>query len=57
MDEVKVNIIGLGIMGKKVAQSLLRNSKVRVTAVADLKEENLQTAQAELNIKKTYQLY
>jgi len=53
----KVNIIGLGIMGKNVGRALLRNPMVRITAAADLSETNLSEGKAELGLEKTYTDY
>ncbi len=55
--ELKVNIIGLGIMGKSVARALMRNHLVRITAVADLKDDNLSSAKEEFSLEKTYNDY
>jgi predicted dehydrogenase len=52
--ELKVNIIGLGIMGKGVGRILERNPLVKVTAAADLKDENLEEGKAELGLESTY---
>ncbi len=52
--EFKVNIIGLGIMGKNVGRALLRNPMVKMTACADLKQENIDQAKAELGFEKGY---
>jgi predicted dehydrogenase len=38
---LKVNIIGVGIMGKAVARSLMHNPNVTLTAAADLSENTL----------------
>ena len=55
--ELKVNIIGLGIMGKSVARALMRNHLVRITAAADLKDDNLSSAKEEFSLEKTYNDY
>ena len=39
------------------SRALLRNPKVRLTAVADLKQENLEQAKAEFNLQATYKDY
>jgi predicted dehydrogenase len=52
--EFKVNIIGLGIMGKNVGRALLRNPMVKLTAGSDLKPENLETSKAEFGFERTY---
>jgi predicted dehydrogenase len=54
---VKVNIIGLGIMGKSVAKTLARNQNVEITAVCDLKPENLSIVKEELSSTETYTDY
>ena len=51
---LKVNIIGLGIMGKNVGRSLLRNPNVSITACADLKQDNIDEAKAELKFDNSY---
>jgi len=53
----KLNIIGLGIMGKNVARALSRNKQATVTAVCDLKDENLEECKAEFGFKNTYKDY
>jgi len=55
--ELKVNIIGVGIMGKGVARALQRNHLVKITAVADLKDENLDEAKKEFGLETTYKDY
>lgn len=55
--DFKINIIGLGIMGKNVCRALLRNPVVRLTAGADLKGENLDAAKAEFDIAGSYDDY
>ena len=52
--ELKVNIIGLGIMGKNVARALSRNTLVKITAASDLKQENLDSAKSEFGFERTY---
>ncbi len=52
--DFKVNIIGLGIMGKSVGRALLRNPMVKLTAGSDLKAENLEQAKAEFGFERTY---
>jgi len=54
---LKVNIIGLGIMGKCVAQVLLRNPQVTLTAIACLDENNRNYAKQEYGIKDAYSDY
>ncbi len=55
--ELKINIIGLGIMGKSVARALLRNPQVKITAVSDLKQENLDQSRAEFGVGSLYTDY
>ncbi|MFC1541012.1 Gfo/Idh/MocA family protein [Candidatus Latescibacterota bacterium] len=55
--ELKVNIIGLGIMGKGVGRILERHPQVKVTAAADLKDENLEEGKAEMGLERTYKDY
>lgn len=55
--DFKINVIGLGIMGKNVCRALLRNPMVRVTAAADLKGENVEAARAEFDLAGTYDDY
>jgi len=55
--ELKVNIIGVGIMGKNVGRALLRNPMVKLTACADLSGKNLEDAKAELKFEKSYTDY
>ncbi len=55
--ELKINIIGLGIMGKSVGRALLNNPRVKITAVSDLKQENLDQAKAEFQLERTYDDY
>ncbi len=57
MEKLKVNIIGMGIMGKGVARALLRNPHVSLTAIADLKPENRDDSKAEFNLERTYDDY
>ena len=52
--QLKVNIIGLGIMGKNVARTLLRNPQVKLTAAADLSQPRLEEAQAEFKLEHVY---
>ncbi len=54
---LKINIIGLGIMGKNVGRALARNPMVTITAAADLKDENLEEGKAEFDIERTYKDY
>ncbi len=54
---LKINIIGVGIMGRGVANTLQRNPDVQITAAADLSETNRDYAQAGLNIPKVYEDY
>jgi len=51
---LKVNIIGLGIMGKNVGRALLRNPNVSITACADLKQDSIEEAKAELKFDNSY---
>ncbi|MFB3906537.1 MAG: Gfo/Idh/MocA family protein [Acidobacteriota bacterium] len=53
--DFKVNIIGLGIMGKNAARVLKRIPGVRLTGGADLQDENLEAAKAEFQLENTYQ--
>ena len=55
--ELKVNIIGLGIMGRGVGRALMRNPMVHLTAGADLAEENLASAKDEFALERTYRGY
>ena len=55
--DFKVNIIGLGIMGKNVARALLRNPMVTITAAADLKNGNLEEGKAEFGLERIYNDY
>ncbi|MFC1574278.1 Gfo/Idh/MocA family protein [Candidatus Latescibacterota bacterium] len=55
--ELKVNIIGVGIMGKGVGRALQRNPNVKITACADLKQENLDAFMEELNFENSYTDY
>jgi predicted dehydrogenase len=55
--EFKINVIGVGIMGKNVCRALLRNPMVRLTAAADLSPENLEAAKAEFNFERAYRDY
>ena len=57
MDQIKVNVIGMGIMGKGVARALASNPRARLTAVADLKGENRDQGQAEFSLERTYENY
>lgn len=52
--ELKIAIIGLGIMGKGVGRALARNPQVKLVAGSDLKQENLDEAKAELGFANTY---
>ncbi len=52
--DFKINIIGVGIMGKNVARALRRNPMVRLTAAADLSAEDLQAAKEEFGLERTY---
>lgn len=52
--ELKVNIIGCGIMGTNVARALSRNNLIKLTAASDLKKENLESAKSEFGLEKTY---
>jgi predicted dehydrogenase len=51
---IKINIIGMGIMGKNVARALLRDPRVSVTAVADRNEKTLAAVREEFGIPHTY---
>jgi len=55
--ELKINIIGLGIMGMSVGRALLRNPMVRLTAGSDLKRENLEAARKEFGFGEVYEDY
>jgi len=55
--DFKINIIGMGIMGKGVARALSRNSMVTVSAAADLKKESLEAGKAEFGLERTYTDY
>lgn len=55
--ELKVGIIGLGIMGKGLARILSRNESVKITAAADLSEDRLEEARAEFGLEQTYRDY
>ena len=55
--KLKVNIIGVGIMGKSVGRVLLRNPAVKLTACADLSDDNLRVAKSELEFEKSYNDY
>jgi len=54
---LKVNIIGLGIMGKSVARALSRNNQVTITAASDLKDENLESGKSEFKLERVYKDY
>ncbi len=54
---LKINIVGLGIMGKGVARVLLRNRDVTLTAIAEPDEENREFAKNELGVENTYTDY
>jgi len=55
--QVKVNIIGVGIMGKNVGKALSRNPNLKITACADLKDENLEAAKKEFSFENSYKDY
>jgi predicted dehydrogenase len=55
--QFKINLIGLGIMGKNVARALQRNPMVNMTAAADLNEKTCEEAKSEFNFEKTYKDY
>jgi predicted dehydrogenase len=55
--EFKVNIIGLGIMGMNVGRALMRDPRVRLTAAADLRKENLDLGRAELGFERSFTDY
>lgn len=57
MQQLKVAIIGIGIMGTNVARVLAGNPAVRLTAAADLKPANLDRAKAEFRLETTYADY
>ncbi|MCC6143548.1 MAG: Gfo/Idh/MocA family oxidoreductase [Candidatus Hydrogenedentes bacterium] len=54
---LRVNIIGLGIMGKNVARALLRNRAVTVTAAADTDDGTRSAAQMEFRLPSVYADY
>jgi len=55
--DFKINIIGLGIMGKSVGNALLRNKMVKITAVSDLKDENLEAGREMFGVERVYKDY
>jgi len=55
--DFKINVIGVGIMGKNVCRALVRNPLVRLTAAANLSSENLEAAKAEFKLERTYRDY
>jgi len=55
--DFKINIIGLGIMGKSVGNALLRNKMVKITAVSDLKDENLEAGKEMFGVERVYKDY
>jgi len=55
--QVKIGIIGLGIMGRKAAEVFLRNPNAEVAAAADINEATLRKSSDILNIPKCYQDY
>ncbi len=57
MPTLKVNIIGMGIMGKAAAHTLARNPNVEVTAIANRGEERRKEATQEFGIERTYTDY
>ncbi len=54
MEKLKVNIIGVGIMGRQVGQTLLNNPNVVLTATADLSQQKLDEVRGLLKVEKTY---
>jgi predicted dehydrogenase len=54
---LKINIIGLGIMGKNVARALLRNNRAAVTAAAEISAPTRKAAQEEFEFPRVYQDY
>lgn len=55
--DFKCGIIGTGIMGKAGGKILQRLEGVKVTALADISEKNLNEAAAELGVTSTYSNY
>lgn len=54
---LKINIIGLGIMGKNIARALGRNPLIKITAASDLNDKNLDESKTEFGLEKTYKDY
>jgi hypothetical protein len=52
--QLKVGIIGVGIMGSSVGRALQRNADARIVAVADPNPERLEAAAAEFSTESTY---
>lgn len=57
MTHIKVNVIGVGIMGKMVLNSLMRNPQVKVTAAADLNQSRVDEVAGEYGLEKSYTDY
>ncbi|MCA9432733.1 MAG: Gfo/Idh/MocA family oxidoreductase, partial [Candidatus Omnitrophica bacterium] len=57
MRELKVNIIGTGIMGTAAANTLSRNPKAKLTAIADKTEDRRKQAEKEFELEKSYSDY
>ncbi|MEN6625996.1 MAG: Gfo/Idh/MocA family oxidoreductase [Candidatus Sumerlaeia bacterium] len=57
MEQLKVNIIGIGIMGTNVAKVLALNPQARITAASALRQETLDKARAEFKLERTYTDY
>jgi predicted dehydrogenase len=55
--ELKVAIIGMGIMGTQVAHAIGRNRQVKLVAVSELGEDRLGKAKAEFGLEKGYSDY
>lgn len=55
--KIKINIIGLGIMGKSIGNVLARNRDVTITACASLKEEDCEVARSQFDFERSYQDY
>jgi len=57
VNDLKVNVIGMGIMGTAAANTLSRNPKVQLTAVADRVEDRKKQAAAEFDLENAYSDY
>jgi len=57
MEQMRVGIIGLGIMGKNVARALTRNEAVRIAAAADVNASTLSEACGQMGIAARYEQY